>query len=48
MKHTLSALLLFAAVGLAADKPGFAWKDPEGEHPVLTYDGKPPQPKDEE
>jgi hypothetical protein len=41
MKHTLSALLLFAAAGLAADKPGFAWKDAEGEHPVLTYDGKP-------
>jgi Methane oxygenase PmoA len=41
MKHSLPALLLFAAVGIAADKPGFAWKDAEGEHPVLTYDGKP-------
>ena len=41
MKHSLPALLLFTAVGLAADKPGFAWKDPEGEHPVLTYNGKP-------
>jgi Family of unknown function (DUF6807) len=41
MKHTLPALLLFAAVGVAADKPGFAWKDAEGEHPVLNYDGKP-------
>ena len=40
MKHALPALLLFAASGLAADKPGFAWKDPEGEHPVLQYDGK--------
>jgi len=41
MKNSLSALLLFAAAGVAADKPGFAWKDPEGEHPVLTHDGKP-------
>lgn len=41
MKYTLPALLLFTAAGLAADKPGFAWKDPEGERPVLTYDGKP-------
>src|SRR3954468_10131632 len=41
MKHTLPALLLFAAAGLAADKPGFAWKDAEGEHPVLMYNGKP-------
>jgi len=36
--HVLVALLLFAATATAAD---FAWKDPEGEHPVLTYDGKP-------
>lgn len=41
MKYALPALLLFTAVGLAADKPGFAWKDAEGEHPILTYDGKP-------
>ena len=40
MKHSLPALLIFAAWAAAADKPGFAWKDPEGEHPVLTHDGK--------
>ncbi|HJZ89889.1 MAG TPA: DUF6807 family protein [Gemmataceae bacterium] len=43
MKYALSltALLAFAAIGVADAKPEFAWKDPEGEHPVLTYDGKP-------
>jgi hypothetical protein len=41
MKHSLSAFLVFAAGATAADKPSFAWKDPEGEHPVLSYDGKP-------
>ena len=41
MKHSTPRISTVAAVGLAADKPGFAWKDPEGEHPVLTYDGKP-------
>src|SRR4051812_13796382 len=41
MKHTLSipALLVVAALGVAADKPGFTWKDPEGEHPVLLFNG---------
>src|SRR6476659_7593113 len=41
MKHTLSlcALFAFAAWGVAQSK-GFEWKDPEGDHPVLTYDGK--------
>ncbi len=41
MKLTLSltAVFAFAACG-AADSKGFAWKDPDGEHPVLTYDGK--------
>ena len=40
-RPTLPALLLFAACGVAADPAGFAWKDPEGERPVLTYNGKP-------
>jgi hypothetical protein len=41
MKHSLSLLtaLAFAACGFAQTK-GFEWKDPEGDHPVLTYDGK--------
>lgn len=41
MKHTLSvfALLAFAACGVAQSK-GFEWKDAEGDHPVLTFDGK--------
>jgi hypothetical protein len=41
MKQLLSttALLVFAACGVA-DSKGFAWKDPEGEHPILNYDGK--------
>jgi hypothetical protein len=41
MKHALSliSLFAFAACGVAQSK-GFEWKDPEGDHPVLTYDGK--------
>jgi hypothetical protein len=41
MKHTLSLLstLAFAACGFAQSK-GFEWKDADGDHPVLTYDGK--------
>jgi hypothetical protein len=41
MKHPLSllALTLFAACGVAQPK-GFTWKDVDGEHPVLSYDGK--------
>jgi hypothetical protein len=41
MKYVLPILLLYAAFAAAADKPEFAWKDPDGDHPVLTYDGKP-------
>lgn len=43
MKHPLSValVLLTAAWAVAAEKARFAWKDPEGERPVLTYDGKP-------
>ena len=42
MTHRLSvaALLAFAASGVAADQPGFAWIDPDGKQPVLTYAGK--------
>ena len=43
MKIALSAvsMILAAACGVAADKPGFAWKDAEGEHPILMYRRKP-------
>src|SRR5262245_6452529 len=41
MKHALLSLLLSAACVAAADKAEFAWKDPDGEHPLLTYEGKP-------
>src|SRR5262245_1009515 len=41
MKHALPVLLLLASFGLAADKPGFDWIEPEGNHPVLYYNGKP-------
>lgn len=41
MKHTLAALLAYVSIGLAADKPGFDWKNPEGDQPVLTFDDKP-------
>jgi Methane oxygenase PmoA len=40
-RHTLPALLAFAACGAAAERPEFAWTDPEGERPVLTYGGNP-------
>jgi hypothetical protein len=42
MKQALSVVtvLAFAACG-AAQSTGFAWKDPDGEKPILTYDGKP-------
>ena len=42
MKYTLSviALVLTAACGFAQSKPAFTWKDVEGEHPILMYDGK--------
>src|SRR5262245_61971145 len=36
---SLVALLTFTACGVAQSK-GFTWKDPEGEHPTLLYDGK--------
>jgi hypothetical protein len=41
MKHSLTLLLLCSASAVAADKPEFAWKDPEGELPILTYGGRP-------
>jgi Methane oxygenase PmoA len=42
MTHRLSlaAAVLFTASGVAADTPGFAWTDPDGKQPVLTYAGK--------
>jgi hypothetical protein len=41
MTHRLSlaASLLVGACAVAADKPGFAWTDPDGKQPVLTYGG---------
>jgi len=41
MKHSLTVLLVCAASAVAAEKPEFAWKDPDGEHPLLTYAGRP-------
>ena len=40
-KLSLIALAFTAACGVAQTKPTFIWKDSEGEHPILMYDGKP-------